>query len=99
MTEWFQAHLGWMYWTVPSAMLFAILICAIIGMGIWDRISPGYARRGFLPLLTTRGDRFFIGVMTLVGIYLVWLAFLGTSHLWAPLAIAAAMFAAIIRWA
>lgn len=98
MAEWFEQNLGWMYWTTPSALVFVVLFVAIVGMGVWDRFSPGYARKGFLPMVTTRGDRFFVAVMTLVGICLLWLAFLGATHLWGPLALATLAFAVILRW-
>lgn len=98
MADWFQQNLGWMHWTTPSAVVFVLLFAAIIGMGVWDRFSPGYARKGLLPMATTRGDRFFVAVMTFVGVHLLWLAFLGAAFMWGPLAISVAAFAVILRW-
>ncbi len=87
-----------MHWTVPSAVVFSVLFSAIIGMAVWDRFAPGYARKGFLPMATTRGDRFFVAVMTLVGVHLIWLATVGATLLWGPIAIAAVAFGVILRW-
>ena len=98
MSNWVTENLQWMYWTTPSALVFIILFAAIVGMGVWDRFSPGYARKGLLPMLTTRGDRFFVAVMTLVGVHLLWLGVLGVTLIWAPLAISAAAFVTILRW-
>lgn len=98
MNEWFQHYFGWMYWTVPSALVFAILFAAIAGMVVWDRIAPGYSRKGLLPVSTTRGDRFFIAVMTLVGVFLLWLGIVGATMLWGPVGIAVVLFGVILRW-
>lgn len=98
MSDWIQQNLGWMYWTTPSAIVFIVLFAAIVGMGVWDRFDPGYGRKGFLPMVTTRGDRFFVAVMALVGVYLLWLAFLGATLLWIPLAIATLFLVVILRW-
>ena len=35
---------------------------------------PGIDRRGFLPLITSRGDRLFISLLSAAYIHLVWLA-------------------------
>jgi predicted small integral membrane protein len=45
----------------------------LAGMLIWERLAPTRARRGFLPLITTRGDRLFIGLITTAFVHLSWL--------------------------
>ena len=78
-------------------MLFAVIIGAIVGLLIWELVSPTVARRGFLPMPTTRGDRFFIGLLATAFIHMAWLGLTAASPWWA-LAISAAVMAVIGRW-
>ena len=87
----------WMAWTTPSAVFFSVIIGAIVALLIWELVSPTVARRGFLPMPTTRGDRFFIGLLATAFIHMAWLGLTGASPWWA-LAISAAIMAAIGRW-
>ncbi len=98
MADWFADNLGWMYWTVPSAVGIGGLLLTIAGMAVWDRVSPSVARAGFLPMPTTRGDRFFICVMSLIGVHLIWLALMGTGYLWGATVIAVLWCAVLARW-
>lgn len=98
MPDWFADNFGWMYWTVPSAVAIGGLLATIVAMAIWDRVSPSMARAGFLPMPTTRGDRLFISVMSIIGVHLLWLAFFGTGALWIGTAIAAVWCAVVARW-
>lgn len=66
----------WMAWTTPVAIFFTCIVLMLIGMTVWEIKSPTEARRGFLPMATTRGDRLFIGL--LVAAYTN-LAFVGLS--------------------
>jgi len=87
----------WMAWTTSTAVLFALIIGALIGMWLWELASPTAARRGFLPMPTTRGDRFFVGLMATAFIHMAWLGLTAVSPWWA-LAISAAAMAVIGRW-
>jgi predicted small integral membrane protein len=87
----------WMSWTTPTAVLFSLIIGAIIALAIWERISPTVERRGFLPMPTTRGDRFFIGLLATAFIHMAWLGFTAASP-WSALAIALAVMAVVGRW-
>ena len=87
----------WMAWTVPSALLFAAIIGAIVVLLVWELISPTVARRGFLPMPTTRGDRFFIGLLATAFIHMMWLAVTAASPWWA-LGISAGVMAVLGRW-
>ena len=87
----------WMSWTTPTAVLFSLIIGAIIALAIWERISPTVERRGFLPMPTTRGDRFFIGLLATAFIHMAWLGLTMRSPWWA-LAISAVAMAVIGRW-
>jgi predicted small integral membrane protein len=87
----------WMAWTAPTAALFAAIGAAIAGMLVWELISPTVVRRGFLPMPTTRGDRFFLGLLATAFIHMAWLGLTMRSPWWA-LAISAAAMAVIGRW-
>jgi predicted small integral membrane protein len=86
-----------MAWTVPSALLFAAIIGAIVVLLVWELISPTVARRGFLPMPTTRGDRFFIGLLAAAATHMAWLGLTVASPWWA-LAISVVVMAVIGRW-
>jgi predicted small integral membrane protein len=90
MWHWFMDSISWMYWTTPSALFFLALFGSIGLMGVWDALSPTPVRKGFLPIKTTRGDRYFIGIISSMAIFLVWLGFMGQGFLYAPLGISAA---------
>ena len=70
----------------------------LIGMTVWELLSPGGApRRGILALRTTRGDRLFLSLMCAAYIHLGWLAAFGTP-LWGATALAILFALAIFRW-
>jgi predicted small integral membrane protein len=87
----------WMAWTGPTAALFAILIGLIVAMLVWELISPTVARRGFLPMPTTRGDRLFVSLLATAFILMAWLASTTWSP-WGALALSVAVGAVIGRW-
>jgi len=58
-----MAALDWMAWTQPTGLFFALIGCALIVLTIWELRSPTLMSRGFLPMPTTRGDRFFISLL------------------------------------
>ena len=56
--------LSWMAWTWQTAVFFAVIALLLVGMGVWEKLSPGGApRRGILGMHTTRGDRLFISLL------------------------------------
>jgi predicted small integral membrane protein len=87
----------WMSWTTPSALFFMVIIGAIVGMLVWELVSPTHERRGLLPMPTTRGDRFFIGLLASAFVHMAWLAFTTVTP-WIALALSAALMAAIGMW-
>lgn len=62
----------WMAWTTPVAVFFTCIVLMLVGMTVWEVKSPTAMRKGFLPIVTTRGDRFFIGLLTAAYINLAW---------------------------
>lgn len=65
----------WMAWTPVTAAFFATIILILVGMTIWQVVSPSVARKGFLPIETHRGDRLFISLLGSAFIHLGWLTF------------------------
>ena len=65
--------LEWMYWTKPTAIFFSTIALMLVGMLIWELVSPTIERRGFLMIPTTRGTRFFLGLLGSAYIHLAWL--------------------------
>ena len=88
----------WMAWTAPSAVFFSVIIGLLVVLLIWELVSPTVLRRGFLPMPTTRGDRFFIGLLATAFIHMAWLGLTAASPWWA-LGISAVVMAVIGRWA
>jgi predicted small integral membrane protein len=89
--------LAWMAWTTPTALFFVAMACALVAMTVWEFARPTERRRGVLPFETTRGDRFFLGLLGGAFFHLAWLAFLA-----APVGIATGLWllglATLLRW-
>ncbi|WP_275785500.1 DUF2160 domain-containing protein [Pararhizobium gei] len=78
---------SWMAWTLPTALFFLTILSLLIGMGIWEYVSPGgNPRVGILRFETTRGDRLFVSLLGSAFIHLAWLG-LGGPDLWWALAL------------
>ena len=69
--------LDWMVWTTPVAMFFAAVVAMLALMTAWELRRPTVPRRGWLPIVTTRGDRLFVGLLTAAWLNL---AFVGVSE-------------------
>lgn len=91
--------LSWMHWTLSSALGFGLLAALLGGLAILDRFYPGYARKGFLPMATTRGDRVFMSIAIFVTTVFAWLKFFPeASSIWA-FVIAGAIAFILMKWA
>ena len=87
--------LTWMAWTWQTAAFFACIALLLVGMGVWEWLSPGGApRRGIFGITTTRGDRLFISLLAAAYIHLIWLALFGTP-LWGA-AVLSLFFVAVV---
>ena len=92
-----QGLFDWMAWTPEVAYFFIAIAVMLLAMGIWEKLSPTVERKGLLPLVTTRGDRLFIGLLALAWIVLGTVGFTD----WDPRAALAAglvLLAALLRW-
>ena len=65
--------MNWMAWTTATAIFFTGIAIALIVMTVWELRRPTKSARGFLPMATTRGDRFFISLLSAAFIHLLWL--------------------------
>ena len=89
--------LDWMAWTLPTAVFFIVIALLLVAMTVWQVASPTVARRGLLPIVTTRGDRLFIGLLGSAYIQLLWLGLTDLS-LWIALAISVVYMALVMRF-
>ncbi|ACM28285.1 DUF2160 domain-containing protein [Agrobacterium sp. SHOUNA12C] len=75
---------SWMAWTLPTALFFATILALLIGMAVWEYVSPGgNPRIGILRFETTRGDRLFVSLLGAAFIHIAWLGLIGPSLWWA----------------
>jgi len=89
--------LSWMAWTPPVAIFFVCIGALLVAMTVWEVRSPTVARRGLLPLVTTRGDRLFIGLLAAGYVNLAW-AGLSDLPQWWGAGLSAVALVAIMRW-
>jgi len=89
--------LAWMEWTLPTAIFITTIIGIVIAMTVWQTVSPSMERRGFLPIPTTPGDRFFIGVLTSVYIFFAWIG-LTSFALWILLIVVVCWMVVVMVW-
>ncbi len=89
--------LEWMAWTPVTAGIFIAIFLILIGMGVWQTVSPTIERRGFLPMKTTRGDRLFIGLLGCAYITVAWIG-LTEWNLWLLLPVLIVFLVLVMRY-
>ena len=89
--------MSWMAWTMPTAIFFCAIGLALVSLTTLEILRPTVRERGFLPMATTRGDRFFISLLSAAFIHLLWLGFLAEGLIVAS-AIAVIWAALVMRW-
>jgi predicted small integral membrane protein len=97
----------WMAWTLPVAVFFVCIALMLVTMTVWELKSPTVLRKGFLPLVTTRGDRLFIGLvaaaytnLAFVAVsekMIVWFSLAEEPSIWISFAISMALLVLIMR--
>ncbi len=60
----------WMAWTLPTAIFFLSIFLALGVLSVWEFRQPTVLRKGILPFATTRGDRFFIMLLTMAFVHI-----------------------------
>lgn len=89
--------MNWMAWTAPTAIFFSAIGLALVGLTVLEILRPTARVRGFLPMATTRGDRFFISLLSAAFIHLLWLGLMDKGLLVAS-GVAALWAALLMRW-
>ena len=92
-----MSPLEWMAWTTPTAIFFVAVFTMLFLMTMLDIRMPSTARRGFLPMATTRGDRLYVGLLGCAFINLLWLA-LSDMPLWGAVGLCVIWLIFILRW-
>ncbi|MBV4536969.1 MULTISPECIES: DUF2160 domain-containing protein [Pseudomonas] len=87
----------WMAWTLPTALFFIAVGLMLLGMTVLELRRPCIERRGFLPIVTTRGDRLFIGLLASAYLHLL---IIGVSDwpLWVASLLSLAWLVLVLRW-
>ncbi len=98
MKEYLSSTFGWMFWSWQSGLFFFIILFAITFLGFLHRISPNVDRKGFFPMITGRGDRFFIGVYSTFVIFLVSFILFSGSYILATVVFSIAWFIIEFKW-
>ena len=96
--DWFIEQVRWMQWSLHSGIFFIALFGTIIGMGIWEGFQPAVSRKGFFPMWTTRGERLFLGIISSIGICLLWIALFASALMLIPLLLSAIWFFIVAKW-
>ena len=89
--------MGWMAWTLPTAIFFAVIGCLLVTFTILAIKFPETPRTGVLRIETTRGDRLFITLLGSAFINLAWLGLVSAPQ-WGALIVCLFYAAAIFRW-
>ena len=89
--------LEWMAWTPVTAGIFIGIALLLSAMAVWELVSPNIERKGFLPIVTSRGDRFFISLLGSAYIIMAWIGLLDLS-LWFALLISLVYSLILMRW-
>lgn len=87
----------WMAWTLPTSLFFVAVGVLLSCMTVFELRRPCVERRGFLPLVTSRGDRLFIGLLASAYLHL---AVIGASDwpLWVASLLSLAWLVVVLRW-
>ncbi len=98
MIGWLVQTFGWMFWTWPSTIFLLSIFGAVAYLIVLSHYSPNVDRKGFLPMETGRGDRLFIGVLSNIIFFLLWLGIFGDIFLIVTSIIAAIWFFIVNKW-
>ena len=87
----------WIPWTAPIAFVFIGVALMITGLTIWGHFRPPVRRKGFLGIVTDRGDRVYIAIISFALVMVISFAVVDSDTLiWAISALAIAVV--ILIW-
>lgn len=92
------ALLDWMEWTPGTAIFVACVLVFLVAVTALAIAVPSVERKGFLPIVTSRGDRIYI---SLLGVGLVMILFVAITDLPLPLGAVVALVAwvgPVLKW-
>ena len=89
--------MSWMAWTLPTILFFIGIGCALAAMTLWQLRAPSPPRRGWLPMQTTPGDRFFISLLASAFVHIGWLA-VSDGPVWIASVVAVVLLGVVMRW-
>ena len=89
--------MSWMAWTAQTAIFFVAIGTALALMTAWELLRPTKLARGFLPIATTRGDRFFISLLSAAFIHVLWLGSV-SDHIYVASLLSLVWAAVLMRW-
>ena len=92
-----MASLNWMAWTGVTAGFFLAIAMMLIALTVLENYYPTVARRGFLPLVTTRGDRVFICLLLTAWVHIGVVGLTDWPVWWASVACLVGA-PAVLRW-
>jgi len=87
----------WMAWTLPTALFFASVGVLLLCMTLFELRRPCVERRGFLPIVTSRGDRLFIGLLASAYLHLLVVG-LSDWPLWVASLLSLGWLVVVMRW-
>ncbi len=87
----------WMAWTPQTAAFFIMIAVGLVAMTIAELLRPTELAKGFLPMATTRGDRFFICLLSAAFVHLLWLGTISHSIV-AASALSVVWAIILMRW-
>lgn len=74
----------WIPWTAPIAFVFIGVAVMITGLTIWGHYRPPVRRKGFLGIVTDRGERVYISIISFALIMVISFAVVDSDTLmWA----------------
>jgi predicted small integral membrane protein len=91
------SDLEWMAWTAPTAVFVAFVFSALLALALFSARHPPVPRKGFLPMVTSAGDRIYVGLLG-TGAVLIALLALTTLPVLVGLAAGSVWMAVVVRW-
>ena len=64
--------MDWMNWTLPTIISLIGLAATIVSIAVYEIFNPPVERR------------LFISILTIIGVFFIYMAFFGESNIWIP---------------